>query len=258
MSDRRLIYINKVVRVLAVLFTCCLSLMTVSAQRFFNLTADEVKIDSVLPVFNYAHELGYDYADSTYSVTIAYPEFIPMSAVDIERYQRISGRPLGELPEIVQQMSVSRKKGTLHVAFVPIVFRNGQYQKLVSFMVEVKGKKEDVRGERHSAISHRTSAVASERYAANSVLASGRWVKIGVTATGIWQLTDQLIREAGFSDPSRVKIYGYGGALQPEKLTADYLAETDDLKELPTCYVDGKRLFYGVGPVSWEDRKSVV
>ena len=252
MSDRRLIYINKVVRVLAVLFTCCLSLMTVSAQRFFNLTADEVKIDSVLPVFNYAHELGYDYADSTYSVTIAYPEFIPMSAVDIERYQRISGRPLGELPEIVQQMSVSRKKGTLHVAFVPIVFRNGQYQKLVSFMVEVRGKKEDVRGERHSAISHRTSAVPAERYAANSVLASGRWVKIGVTATGIWQLTDQLIREAGFSDPSRVKIYGYGGALQPEKLTADYLAETDDLKELPTCYVDGKRLFYGVGPVSWD------
>lgn len=28
--------------------------------------------------------------------------------------------------------------------------------------------------------------------------------------------------------------------------------EQDDLKEVPTCEVDGKRLFYARGPVSWE------
>ena len=264
------IYIyNKVyrkVRVLMALFTCCLPLMTASAQRFFNLRADEVKIDSLLPVFNYAQDLGYGYADSTYRVTIAYPEFIPMSAADIERYQRISGRPLGELPEIVQEMSVSRKKGTLHVGFVPLVYRNGQYMKLVSFMLDIRGKKQEARSKKQEARSKKQEARSkrnvgssrrasdnSERYADNSVLANGRWVKIAVGGTGIWQLTDQLIREAGFSDLSRVKIYGYGGALQPEKLTADYIAETDDLEELPTCYADGKRLFYGVGPVSWNE-----
>ena len=58
---------------------------TATAQRFFNLTAQEVKIDSVLPVFNYAYELGYGFKDSTYSVTIDYPEFITMSHADVER-----------------------------------------------------------------------------------------------------------------------------------------------------------------------------
>ena len=216
------------------------------AQRFFNLTAQEVRIDSVLPVFNYAHELGYHYADSTYTVTIDYPEFIAMSEDDVQRYLQISGgRPLGAMPEVAQQMSVSRKQGTLHVAFVPLVYRHGQYQKLVSFQVKVKGVKRQQAGSRR--------AGSTERYAAKSVLSSGRWVKISVPTTGIWQLTDDLVRQAGFSDPSKVKIYGYGGALQPEKLMADYVIETDDLKELPTCYAEGKRLFYGVGPVSWNE-----
>ena len=224
--------------------------MMMHAQRFFNLTAQEVRIDSVLPVFNYAHELGRHYADSTYTVTIDYPEFIAMTDEDVERYQRLSGLPLGEMPEIHQQLSVSRKQGTLHVAFVPLVFRNGQYQKLVSFQVKVKGQARALPSRRGASIARRATE-ASERYAANSVLASGRWVKIGVPTTGVWQLTEQLIREAGFSNLEKVKIYGYGGALQPEKLTADYIAETDDLEELPTCYAAGKRLFFGVGPVSW-------
>ena len=59
------------------------------AQRFFNLTADEVRIDTLLPVFNYAYPLDSHYADSTYEVSIEYPEFVPMSAEEIERYAKI-------------------------------------------------------------------------------------------------------------------------------------------------------------------------
>ena len=66
-----------------------------------------------------------------------------------------------------------------------------------------------------------TSLVAQvNRYAAHSKLAEGRWVKIRIAETGIHELTDSLLLQAGFSHPDRVKIYGYGGALQPEKLTA--------------------------------------
>ena len=71
--------------------TCVLLMLvglTANAQRFFNLTADEVRIDTLLPAFHYAHPLGEHYADSTYSVKIVYPEFLPMSAADIKRYQQ--------------------------------------------------------------------------------------------------------------------------------------------------------------------------
>ena len=225
-----------------------LASLTIQAQRFFNLTADEVRVDTLLPVFNYAYPVGTHYTDSTYDVAIEYPEFVPMSAEEISRYQHISGAPLSAMPEIYQSVSVDRKQGTLHIGFIPLVFRDGQYQKLVSFKLNIRGKEENVR--RASAIGHHTSAIS--RYAENSVLRSGSWAKIRVPVTGIYQLTSDLIKKAGFNDINKVKIYGYGGARQPEQLTAEYLTETDDLKEVPTCTVNGRRLFYGVGPVSWD------
>ena len=102
-----------------------------------------------------------------------------------------------------------------------------------------------------------TTAKAEGRYAEHSVLREGNWAKIRVPESGFYQLSDALIKKAGFSDPSRVKIYGYGGALQPEKLTGDYLTATDDLKEVPTCTIGGKRVFYATGPVTWSLQKSL-
>lgn len=218
-----------------------LSVVT-QAQQFFNLTAEEVKIDSVLPYVSYSWPLGENYADSVYEVSIVYPEFIDMETADVSRYHNITTESLPELPLIQQYVGVSRKKGTLYAQFVPLVFREGKYQKLVSFQLKVTSAP--------VAASRRTTSAGS-RYAAHSVLASGQWAKIRVPETGIYQLTDGLVRKAGFSNPKKVKVYGYGGALQPEKLTAEYLADTDDLKEVPTYTVNGKRLFYAVGPVSW-------
>jgi len=98
----------------------------------------------------------------------------------------------------------------------------------------------------------RADVSPSERYAEHSVLQSGKWARISIAESGIYQLSAALIRRCGFSDISKVKVYGYGGALQPESLTGEYLKETDDLKEVPVCVAGDKRLFYAVGPVTWE------
>ena len=101
------------------------------------------------------------------------------------------------------------------------------------------------------------AAKAEGRYAEHSVLREGNWAKIRVAESGFYQLTDALIKKAGFSDASRVRIYGYGSALQPEKLSGDYLSATDDLKEVPTCTIGGKRIFYATGPVTWSQQQSL-
>lgn len=75
-------------------------------------------------------------------------------------------------------------------------------------------------------------------------------------STGVYRLTESLIRQAGFSDLSKIKIYGYGGNLRSETLREDDLVEHDDLKEVPICVVDGKRLFHAYGTVSWSDNTS--
>ena len=213
------------------------------AQVFFNLTAQQVRIDSLLPVFTYQKALGPHYADSTYTVSISYPEFIDMQEADVARYQQISGKPLPAMPEVSQTMTVVRKQGVLDIAFVPLVFKDGRYQKLVSFMLKIEAKPVVKRA--------LTRADDQGRYAAHSVLREGSWAKIRVPANGFYQLTEALIKKAGFTDLSKVRIYGYGGALQPESLTGDYLMATDDLQEVPTCTIGDKRLFYAVGPVTW-------
>lgn len=241
-------------RYLIVMATLLLSVMA-HAQHFFNLTADEVKIDSVLPCFSYQQALGPHYADSVYEVSIAYPEFMEMSKGDIARYQAITTEVPPTLPNVEQFVSVVRKEGVLNVSFVPVVFRDGKYQKLVSFMLDVKATAPGHSRTPSPFTFHRSPS--SSRYAAHSVLAEGKWAKIRVGETGIYQLTDALIRQAGFSNPSKVRIYGYGGALQDEQLTGDYLSSTDDLKEVPTCVVGGRRLFYAVGPVNWSSNTAM-
>lgn len=95
-------------------------------------------------------------------------------------------------------------------------------------------------------------------YADFSVLRSGSWAKVQVSETGIHRLTADVIRRAGFSDLSKVKIYGYGGALVPEKLTQDYLAAHDDLKEIPTCTVGDAKYFMAQGSVSWSEQSTTL
>ena len=112
--------------IISVIILACIS---THAQRFFNLTAEEVRIDSLLPVFTHTIPLGYHYADSAYTVSIAYPEFIPVSVDDAEHCQRIYSDTLPAMPTVHQTIGVSRKQGLLQLAFTPIVYRNGQYQK---------------------------------------------------------------------------------------------------------------------------------
>ena len=237
--------IKRLVTCIVLLFLCQLT----EAQEFINLTAQQVRIDSLLPIYTYQKQLTGNYADSVYSVSIEYPEFESMNKAEVRRYMAVSGEPLPTLPVVSQTVAVARKQGLLEVSFVPLVFRDGKYQKLVSFKLNIQSR---------SANKAKTRAASGKRYADHSVLQSGKWVKIRIPDNGFYQLTNTLIKKAGFSDLSKVKIYGYGGALQPESLTGDYLAETDDLKEVPTCTVGSKRIFYGVGPVVWDSAEATV
>ncbi len=221
-------------------------------QKFFNLTADEVKIDSVLPYFTHSVPLGSEWQDSVYTVSIVYPEFLDMSNADSARYKNITDDELPELPEIETNTVVERKKGSLEISFVPLVLRDGKYKKLVSFMLEIESEARTYPAQVKSTETRASSK--SSRYAEHSVLAEGTWAKIRVPSTGIYQITESLIKKAGFSDINKVKIYGYGGALQNETLKADDLINTDDLQEVATCVVDGKHLFHAQGPVSWTSK----
>ena len=91
-------------------------------------------------------------------------------------------------------------------------------------------------------------ALPSEHYAANSVLSTGKWHKVSVTESGIHQISYTQLKNWGFSDPSKVKVYGYGGETLPEKYTSD---DIDDLPQIPIIHNNNRILFYARGTIKW-------
>ena len=235
------------------LLTC---IITVQAQkRFYNLTAEELRIDSVLPNVAYSVQLPKNYQDSAYTLSIKYPEYINMPESDIRKYKAIcKDIKTGKNPDIKKNISIDKKRAIFVANISPIIYRDGKYQYLVSFLAELKSSPKA----KAQAKAKLLASPKAERYAEHSILSQGKWAKISVSNTGIHQLTASTIKSAGFSDISKVKIYGYGGNLVPEVLSDSYLREYDDLKEIPTCTVGGKKLFYAQGSIYWDSNESSV
>jgi hypothetical protein len=92
------------------------------------------------------------------------------------------------------------------------------------------------------------AAFAPTIYTDSSKLATGTWVKIKVTETGIHAITASDAHKWGFSDLSKIRVFGYGGGQISEKLTAD---QPDDLPQIPLMRTSDKVLFYAQGPTTW-------
>ena len=89
------------------LLTC---IITVQAQkRFYNLTAEELRIDSSLPNVAYSIPLPHNYQDSTYTLDIRYPEYIDMPESDIRKYKAIcKDAKAGKTPMIQHSISIDK------------------------------------------------------------------------------------------------------------------------------------------------------
>ena len=87
------------------------------------------------------------------------------------------------------------------------------------------------------------------RYASESVLNSGKWVKIQVAEDGIYKLTAADLKKMGFSNLDKVAVYGYGGWPLDEDFSTTYI---DDVPEVAVWRSADYLLFYGKGPRKWE------
>ena len=148
-------------------------------------------------------------------------------------------------------VQVSRQQPFALISISPVRLnpKTLQPEKLVSFTIEVKV----------------TDVVASGRdvmeHTDNSVLSSGKWIKVRIAESGIYKITYSELSGMGFDvsvNPKNIAVFGNGGGLLPEK-NDDF--RYDDLVENPIV-VKGEDdnkfnegdylLFYGKGPVSWK------
>ena len=98
------------------------------------------------------------------------------------------------------------------------------------------------------------NALDKSYYAETSKLATGKWVKVSVRESGIYQITADDARNWGLgSDLSQIHVFGYGGAPLSETMLGDNYA--DDLPQMPLVRTNDRILFYAQGPITWK-RKS--
>lgn len=96
----------------------------------------------------------------------------------------------------------------------------------------------------------RAFGFSADFHAASSRLATGRWVKISVSESGIHRLTSADLRRMGFSDPSAVRIYGYGGEMISSQLSQSLYR--DDLPPVQFETTSDGIYFYAQGPYQRE------
>lgn len=96
-----------------------------------------------------------------------------------------------------------------------------------------------------SAIAVSPFHAASSQFARSSRLAQGRWIKIRVDSSAVYQIDYETLRQWGISNPEDVKIYGYSGLEHNSRLNT----APDDLPQVPAIHSNDKIIFYGEGDV---------
>lgn len=100
--------------------------------------------------------------------------------------------------------------------------------------------------------SHQASALG---YSQTSQLAQGKWVKIGIPDNGIYEISYEQLKALGFSDPSKVSLWGEGGVMYPLSFVSEdgQRLIPDQMEQVPMWHNGNKVFFYAKGPenIGW-------
>ncbi len=95
-------------------------------------------------------------------------------------------------------------------------------------------------------------AIAADEERVPSRLASGRWMRVRVSETGMQLVTKAQISAQGL-DPAKTRVYGFGGRMVPENFPQGL---PDDLPLQPSVATGAGIVFYGTDHLSWNASNS--
>ena len=152
--------------------------------------------------------------NANYFASISNATFIP---ADAKESDLLKGEQIPLEIEINTTNLTERGKQYLKIQILPFIQKEGKILKLQSFNLDIN---------KTPSVS-KVSSQVNHTYAASSVLAQGKFVKIKISENGIYKLTYENLSSMGI-DPANVRIFGYGGALLDQSFLN---SKTDDLPE---------------------------
>lgn len=86
-------------------------------------------------------------------------------------------------------------------------------------------------------------------YPATSALSGGKWVKVEVSKSGVYEISYDELRMMGFSDPSKVGVFGQGGRQMSDQFTnaAGEPVVPADIDPISVYHTPNSLIFYGEG-----------
>jgi hypothetical protein len=157
-----------------------------------------------------------------------------------------SAEQLPSQSDIVVEFSKSQGDNFVVTNFKPIIYVNGEVRLLKSFTIHVTSSP------------NYTATTRTTSFAASSVLATGTWYKVGVSATGLHKIDAAFLTSLGVTisglNPAHINIYGNHF---PKLPTENITYRPDDLLK-NSIYIEGEGdgsfdasdyiLFYATGP----------
>ncbi|PWD99906.1 type IX secretion system sortase PorU [Marinilabilia rubra] len=197
------------------------------------------KDDSGLPVFLISLPLPNNFAGKDFDVKITPRKWAPFE--DSKLLSDITNEDLGD--EAVHRIVTIQKKSFLEIEIVPFSFSNDnafKWKKLTHFTVDIS----------YSPTSPPASLKSGKlKYANNSKLAGGKWVKIGTTERGIHKIPYATLENWGFTNPGQVQVYGNGGDIVPMDNSKN---RPDDLPVVSCMHANNAIYFFSTGLWRWQ------
>lgn len=184
----------------------------------------------------------FEKENANYRVEVVNPVFLPVS--DEERAY-LSNINIPEKIAVTTYTAKERGIEYLNVQILPFVKQGDEILKLKDFEIQTI---------KQPALQKSPASIHS--YAASSVLANGKFVKVKIKDSGIYKITYEALKDMGV-DPANVRVFGYGGALLEQNFM---LPKHDDLPEVAVWMEKGADgvfnagdyiLFYGQGVNKW-------
>lgn len=179
----------------------------------------------------------------TYSAELQNLELIPLNA---EEKVLIKAFTIPENISVQTFATFDRGVRQMNFQFLPFVKKGDEILKIKSYELKISQVQSAAK----------SPEAATRTYAQNSVLASGKFVKVRVKESGMYKLTYEALNSMGVN-PANVRVFGYGGALLDQDLRK---FKPDDLPEVAIYMNKGADgvfnagdyiLFYGQGIYKW-------
>lgn len=191
-----------------------------------------------LPVKEVRLPLPYQMAADSVEVRLSFETQLISDSYQLEF---LSGVDRQHLKLVTKRTVCIRGEYFLQVAFLPIVFDefDQQFYRLNALNYDIDLPLAGLK----SQLKNQKAEIST------SVLAEGKWVKIKVSESGVHKIPYSQLSSWGFSDPSKVNVFGNGGNMLP-RANSDFRHE--DLAENAVIHESNAIYFYAQGPIAWK------